>query len=66
MASVRRCQQLPLCLTDPKPPSSRMGPLLTKGESISDGGSAPGLTYLRRGKNCCSTAHAAGKKSESM
>jgi len=37
---------------------------LAKAEPISNGGSTPGITYLRRGKSCCTTAIAAGERSE--
>lgn len=63
---MRRCQKLPLCLIQPMPPGSRMDPLLPEGESISDGGSTPGLICLRRGKICCATAQEAAKRIEKM
>lgn len=66
VASVRRCQNLPLCLTESMPPGFRMDPLLNEGDSISDGGSAPGLANLRRGKICCATPRASGKRNENM
>jgi len=50
MASVRRCKMLPLCLIEPMPASSKTHPPLAKAEFISKGGSASGITYLRRGK----------------
>ncbi|GAB0207045.1 epimerase family protein SDR39U1 [Grus japonensis] len=56
MASVRRCQKLPPCQTEPVPASSKMDPPLAKAETISNGGSASVITYLRKGKNCCATA----------
>jgi len=56
VASVRSWQKLLLCLIEPVPASSKMDLLMAKAEPISDGGSASGITYLRRGKNCCTTA----------
>ena len=50
MASVRRCRKFPPCLIEPMPAGSKTDPLLAKAEPISDGGSASGITYLRRGK----------------
>ncbi|KAK4829092.1 hypothetical protein QYF61_002043 [Mycteria americana] len=41
---------------EPVPASSKTDPLLAKAEPISDGGSAFAVTYLRRGKKCCTTA----------
>ena len=65
VASVRR--KLPLCLTEPMPAGSKADPLLAKAEPISDGGSASGITYLRREeKNPCATAIAAGVRSENV
>ncbi|GAB0210172.1 hypothetical protein GRJ2_003483000 [Grus japonensis] len=40
------------------PASSKTDPLLAKAEPISDSGSTSVITYLRRGKNCCTTAAA--------
>lgn len=41
------------------------GPTAAKAEpTISDGGSTSEVTYLRRGKSYCTTATAAGKRSE--
>ena len=40
--------------------------LLAKAEPINNGGSASGITYLRRGKSCCATAIAAEERSENM
>jgi len=56
VASVRRCQKLSLCLTEPVPAGSTTDPLLAKAEPISDSGSASVITQLRRGKTCCGTA----------
>jgi len=47
---VRSCEKLPPCLIKPEPASSKMDPLLAKARPVSDGGSASGITYLRRGK----------------
>jgi len=49
VASVRSCQKLPQCLIKPVPAGSKMDPPLAKAKPISDGGSASGITYLRRG-----------------
>jgi len=50
VASVRSCQKLPLCLTQPMRTGSKTYPTLAKAEPICDGGSASVLTYLRRKK----------------
>jgi len=50
VASVRSCRRLPLCPTEVMPASSNMDLLLANAESISEGGSTSGITYLRRGK----------------
>jgi len=44
--------------------SSKMDPLLAKAEPISDGGSASGITYLRRGEKTCTAA--ARERSENL
>jgi len=44
VASVRSCQKLPLCPTEPWPAGTKMDPLQAKAEPISDGGSASGIT----------------------
>jgi len=44
VASVRRCQKLPPCLTDSGPAGSKPDLLLAKAKSISDGGSASVIT----------------------
>jgi len=44
VASVRSCQKLLPCPTEPMPDGSKMGPSLAKAEPISDGGSASGIT----------------------
>ena len=66
VASVRRCQKLPLCPIEPMPASSKMDPLLAKAELISDSGSASGITSLRKGKSYCTAAIAARERSEKM
>jgi len=50
VASVSRCQKLPLCLIEPVPSSSKTDLLLVKAETIKDGGSASMTAYLRRWK----------------
>jgi len=52
VASVRSCENLPPCVTEPMPAGSKMDPLLAKAKPISDGGSTSVISYLRRGKNC--------------
>ncbi|KAK4807043.1 hypothetical protein QYF61_018384 [Mycteria americana] len=51
-----RCQKLPPCPIEPVPAGSKMDPPLAKAEPTSDSGSASVIIYLRRGKNCCTTA----------
>ena len=46
------------------PAGSKMDPLLAKAEPISDGGSASGITYLRKGKK--TAAQQLGERSEKM
>ena len=46
VASVRSCQKLPLCLTEPMPAGSKTDPPLAKAKPIS----ASVITYLRRRK----------------
>ena len=41
------------------PAGSKMDPLLAKAEPISNGGSASGITYLRKGRSYCAAAIAA-------
>ena len=48
VASVRSCQKLTLCPTEPMPAGSKTDLLLAKAEPISHGGSASGITYLRK------------------
>jgi len=52
VASVRSCKKIPPYLIKPVPAGSKMDPPLPKAKSISNGCSASGMTYLRRGKNC--------------
>jgi len=68
VASVRRCHKLPPCQMEPVPDGSKTDPLLAKAKTISDSGSASGITYLRRGAGgeTCVTATAAREKSEAM
>jgi len=40
------------CLIEPVPAGSKTAPPLAKAKAISGGGSASGITYLRRGKKC--------------
>jgi len=56
MDSMRSCKKLPPCLTEPVPGGSKMDLPLPKSKPSSDGGSASGITYFRRGKTCCGTA----------
>jgi len=50
VASVRKCQKLPPCPMEPMPGGSKADPSLAKAESISNDGSASGVTDLRREK----------------
>jgi len=50
VASVRSCEKLALCATDPVPAGSETDPPLAKAKRISDGGSTSVIMYLRRGK----------------
>jgi len=50
VASVRSCEKLSTCLTEPVPAGSKTDPLLAKAKAISDGGSTSVITYLRSGK----------------
>jgi len=49
LASVRSCEKLPPCLLKPGPAGSKTDPPLAKAKPSSEGGSASGITYLRRG-----------------
>ena len=66
VASLRRDQGIPPCLTEPVPAGSKMDLPLAKAEPISNSGSASGITYLRRGKSYCTAAIAARERSECM
>lgn len=50
VASVRRHQKLPLCLTESVPADSNADLVLAKAKPISDGGSTSGTTNFRRGE----------------
>ena len=64
LASVRSCQKLPPCLTEPMPAGAKMDLLLAKTEPSSNGGSPSGITRLRRKKPCVKGHFAAGERSE--
>jgi len=44
-ASVRSCEKLPPCLTEPMPAGFKTDTPLAKAKPVSDGGSASGITY---------------------
>jgi len=48
--SVRSCEKIPPCLTEPVPASSETDPPLAKAKPISSIGSTSVITYLRRGR----------------
>jgi len=50
VASVRSCQKLPPCLIQPVLDGSETDLPLAKAKPISDGGSASGITQLRKGR----------------
>jgi len=50
VASVRSCEKLSPCPTEPKPDSFKTDPLLAKAEPINNSGSTSVITCLRRGK----------------
>lgn len=56
VTSVRSCQKVPSCPTEPIPAGCKTDPLLAKAETISDGGSPSGIMYSRRGKSCFAMA----------
>lgn len=56
MASVRRCQALPLCPMESVPLSSNKDLLLSTAEPIGDSGRASGITDLKMDKKPCATA----------
>jgi len=45
VASVRSCEKLPPCLTEPMPASSKMDLPLAKAKPLSNGASASVITY---------------------
>jgi len=56
-ASVRSCEKLPPCLTEPVPASFKTDPPLAKDKPISNGGSASVITFKKgKKKNCGETA----------
>jgi len=50
MMSMRRDQELPLCLTKTVPAGSKVDILLAKAEPIRNSGSTSVITYLRQGE----------------
>lgn len=56
MASMRRCQKLPICQIEPVPAGSKEDPSLAKARPISDGGSASGRIDFR-GQKACSNSN---------
>lgn len=58
MDSVRSCQKLPICPTEPMQPAPRWT------EPVSDGGSASGITVKKGGKK--SAQQQSEEKSENM
>jgi len=50
VASVRSCWKLPPCLIKSVLAGSKTDPLLAKATPISNGRSASGITYLRKGR----------------
>jgi len=66
---VRSCQKLPLCPIEAMPASSEVDLLLAKAKPVSNGGSTPVITYLRRGNPSpfpCTIEIAVGEWSENM
>lgn len=57
VASAIRRYQLPPCLIEPMPASSKMHPLPTKAKPISAVDSTSGITELRTVGNSCATDH---------
>jgi len=53
MASVRSCEKLPPCPTEPMSAGYKTDPPLAKAEAVSDGGSVSVITYLIRGGEIC-------------
>jgi len=56
VVSVRKDQGLPPCQTQLLPDSSKINTSLAKAELISDAGQSSVITYLRKGKKCCTAA----------
>jgi len=50
VAYVGSCEKLPPCLIKPVPASSKTDRLMARAKPIRNGGSASGITLLRRGK----------------
>ena len=63
---MRSCKKLPPCPIEPMPAGSTLDLLLAKAEPISDGGSASGITDLRRGRGEKTYTVAAEERSENM
>ena len=59
MVSMRSCQKLPACPTEPTPASSKMDPPLAKAKPTRNGGNASVIAYLSRERS-----PAAGERSE--
>jgi len=53
VASVRSCEKLPPCLTQPLSAGTKTDPLLAKAERISESSGASVITYLRKGRKTC-------------
>jgi len=66
VASVRSCEKLPPCPTEPTPASSKMDLLLARAEPISDSSSASVRTHLRMGRKPCIIATSAGESNENV
>jgi len=52
VASMRRCQELPPCLTEPMAAGCMTELLLAEAKMVSGRDSTSVITYLRRGKKC--------------
>jgi len=66
VASVRSCGKILLCPTEPMPAGSKTDPLLAMAKPTSNGGSASGITYLRRGKKFAAQQQLQAERSENM
>ena len=66
VASVRSCEKLPPSLIKPVPANSKTDPPLPRSKAVSDGGSTPGITYLRKGRKKICGETAVGERSETM